>query len=176
VRRNHLTDRLRLALCAAAALLCFCRPAVAETLVSPRWDVWVMDERGKPVAGINVTQIRENFSCEGVDHSETLFTDSHGHVQFHARYVKWNPVKCTVYTTGDIVTFGHRGHGRHASITAGDSEGMLFGKNVDSSGHVIEWHGSPEHLTSHIIVRRQRPNKATSLTPPPAPPAAPSPQ
>jgi hypothetical protein len=180
VLRTHQAYRLPLALCAAAVSLCFCRPAAAETLVSPRWDVWVVDETGRPVAGLNVTEVREDLSCESVDHSETMFTDRHGHVQFHARYMKWNPVKCGVYTTGDIVTFGKRGHGRHASITAGEAEGVLFGKNVDSSGHVIEWHGSPEHLTSHIIVRHQRPQSSSTTvrpasapsTPPAAPPAA----
>jgi hypothetical protein len=129
---------------------------LAETLVAPRWDVWVVDESGKPVAGIDVTEVRENFSCESVDHAETLFTDSHGHVQFHARYVKWNPLKCVVYTTGEL--FKHE-KGRHASVTAGDPNGLLFGKGVDKNGNAMEWTGSPDHITSHIILRRRKPTK-----------------
>jgi hypothetical protein len=174
VLRNHQAYRLRLALCAAAALLCFCRPAAAETIVAPRWDVWVVDETGKPVAGINITEVHEDFSCESVDHSETMFTDEHGHAQFHARYSKWHPIMCTYHTTGEFLSFGHHSRGRHATVTAGDPQGILFGKNVDKDGHVIEWLGSPDHLTSHIIVHRQQPKNIKTASPPAAPPAAPS--
>jgi hypothetical protein len=159
VLRIHQAYRLRLAFCAAAALLCSCRPAAAETIISPRWDVWVVDEAGKPIAGMNVTEVREDFSCEAVDHSETMFTDQYGHVQFHARFEKWHPFMCTFHTMGEYVPFSHHSRGRHATVTAGDPQGILFGSNLDKDGHLIEWLGAPDHLTSHIVVRRQQPRK-----------------
>ena len=158
--RAHQAHRLRFVLCASAILFTLSKPASAETLVAPRWDVWVVDESGKPVAGISVTQVREDYACESVDHTETLFTDSHGHVQFHARYLKWNPLKCGVFTTAELFK---RTHGRHASVIAGDPNGILFGKPVDKNANEIgDWRGSPDHVTSHIILRR----RVVPLTPP----------
>ncbi len=157
--RTHQAHRLRLALCAAAILFSFTKPALAETLVSPRWDVWVVDEAGQPVAGINVTLIREDYSCEAVDHSETLFTDAQGHVQFRPRYLKWSPFKCAYYMTSGLMPFTHHEHGRHAGVTAGDPNGALFGKALDKAGHPIDWTGSPNVLTTHMTVRRRKPAK-----------------
>jgi hypothetical protein len=101
---------------------------------------------------MSVTEVRENYACEAVDHSETVFTDSHGHAQFHARYIKWNPLKCGIYTTGELF---HHPHGRHASVSAGDPNGFMFGKAVDKNGNVIDWTGSPDHLSSHIVLHRK---------------------
>lgn len=157
--RTLQAHRLRFALGAAALLFSFSKPTLAETTVSPRWDVWVVDEAGQPVVGINVTLVREDYSCESVDHSETLFTDAQGHVQFRPRYMKWSPFKCAYYTAGALMPFTHHEHGRHASVTAGDPNGALFGKAVDKDGHPIDWTGSPDQLKTHMIVRRRKPTK-----------------
>jgi hypothetical protein len=147
-------------------------------MVSPHWDVWVVDEAGRPVYGINVTMERENFSCESVDHSETMFTDKHGHAQFHARYLKWNPLKCAVYTAGEL--FKHE-KGRHASVTAGEPNGIVFGQDIGKNGKLVEWRGSPDHMVSHIILKRQKPppmmhpQPAAGAHPQPAPAVKPQP-
>ena len=53
-----------------------------------------------------------------------------------------------------------RTHGRHASVIAGDPNGILFGKPVDKNANEIgDWRGSPDHITSHIILRRRVPKK-----------------
>jgi hypothetical protein len=144
------------------AVLFAARSAGASRLIAPLWDVWVVDEAGNPVKGIGVTVQHEDFGCEKKDHVETQFTDAKGHVQFAARYLN-STFKCATITTEKMVTF-NKNRKRHARVFAGDAQSALVGNDLDKSGHLVDWHGTPERMRSRIVVHPR--NGAAGVTPP----------
>ena len=70
------TNRKRLALIGTAVLVIFLWPV--SYLASPRWDVQVVDENGKPRTRANVRLVYQNYSVEGNSHEITLQADDHG--------------------------------------------------------------------------------------------------
>jgi hypothetical protein len=152
-----LQTRLSRSTLVALAAFALATPAFATRLLSPQWDVWVVDADGKPVVGISVTETHQDFTYESKDHMETLFTDVTGHVQFSAKYLRAGAMKSTMIATEKVVTFQHRG--RRASIAVGDSGTALVGFNLDKNGNVIDWTGSPDRMKSHIVAHPQHPAK-----------------
>jgi hypothetical protein len=153
------------------ALVTAGRPAFASRLIAPLWDVWVVDESGKPVVGLGVTVQHEDFGCEHKDHVETQFTDLQGHVQFQPRYLN-TAFKCATITTEKLILFNKNRH-RHARVYAGDTDHELAGRDVDKSGRPVEWTGNPEHMKSHIVVHPKKPATSTASNPPVNPPTNP---
>lgn len=156
-----LKNRLLRSALFATAVFAAGRPAFASRLIAPLWDVWVVDESGKPVPGIGVTVQHEDFGCEHKDHVETQFTDLKGHVQFAPRFLN-TAFKCATITTEKLMTFNSN-RKRHARVFAGDAQSALVGNDVDRNGRVVDWHGSPERMKSHIVVHPR--NRAPGTIP-----------
>jgi hypothetical protein len=149
---------LRRSFFAVAVLAASATAFASSRLIAPMWDVYVVDEAGKPVAGIAVTETHQDLTCEHKNHSETQFTDGQGHVLFHERYFMGNSAMCGVKITAKTVTLSHR-KGRHASIVVGDSKSALYGLNLDRNNKVIEWVDKPDRMKSKIVAHPRKPGE-----------------
>ena len=117
-------------------------------MASPRWEVWVVAEDGKPLPGINVRLVYKNYSAEDKDHEVTLITDQNGHVLFPAQFQKASLVRRVLYTLWSARGGVHSSFGRHAYVLA-------FGKSYQGSAtsgkYVTDWRGSPPSMESRIV-------------------------
>ena len=55
-------------------------------MAAPRWDVSVVTEDGKPLSGVDVRLVYENYSAEDEDQEITLTTDENSHVLFPEQF------------------------------------------------------------------------------------------
>ena len=120
-------------------------------LASPRWDVWIVTDDGRPLAGINVRLVYQNYSTEGQSHEVTLRTDENGRVMFPAQYERASLVQRLFYTASSAGAGVHASFGRHAYVFAfgdGDEGDAVTGK------YVTDWHGTPESMQSRIVARK----------------------
>ena len=53
-----------------------------RSLGCPAWDVWVVDQNGRPVSGVTVRLTYQNYSAELRSLEVDAITDAHGHVRF----------------------------------------------------------------------------------------------
>jgi hypothetical protein len=120
-------------------------------LASPRWDVWVATDEGKPRAGISVRLVYQNYSAEGQSHEVTLRTDENGRVLFPVQYGRASLLQRLVYTVSSAAAGVHASFGRHAYIFA-------FGDGYEGTAvtgkYVTDWRGTPESMESRIVVRK----------------------
>jgi hypothetical protein len=121
-------------------------------LASPRWDVRVVADDGRPIPGINVRLVYENYSAEGQSHEITLTTDENGHALFPPQYERASLLQRLFYTATSAGAGAHASFGRHAFVFAfgGGYEG-----DAVSGQHVTDWHGSPAALESRIVAKRR---------------------
>jgi hypothetical protein len=94
--------------------------------VAPDWTVTTLDAFHKPLSGITVREVWQQYSLEGISHEEDLLTDSRGRVHFPRRQ-RWSSVAgrflgCLrqVLSTGTEASCG-----AHAHLVA-------FGNGVDT--------------------------------------------
>jgi hypothetical protein len=120
-------------------------------LASPRWDVWVVTEDGRPISDINVALYYANYSAEGESHSAVLWTDGQGHVLFPANYAKASLYRRVFYTISSAGAGVHASFGRHASVFAYGNGYEGFPVNCQ---YVEDWRGSPDSMQSKIIATR----------------------
>jgi hypothetical protein len=85
-------------------------------LASPRWDVWVVTNDGKALAGINVRLVYQNYSAEGQAHEVTLKTDEQGRVLFPTQYGHASLLQRLVYTVSSAGAGVHASFGQHAYV------------------------------------------------------------
>jgi hypothetical protein len=142
------TNRRRLALIGAAVLVIFLWPV--SYLASPRWDVQVVDENGKPRTGANVRLVYQNYSVEGNSHEITLQADDHGQVSFPPQYLRATLIQRMLFAASSATAGVHASFGRHAHVFAfGDSyEGEAVQDN-----YVVDWRGGPESMNSKIVAK-----------------------
>jgi hypothetical protein len=120
-------------------------------LASPRWNVWVVTDDGRPLAGINVRLVYQNYSTEGQSHEVTLRTDENGRVTFPAQYERAVLVQRLFYTASSAGAGIHASFGRHAYVFAfGDG----FQGDAVTGKYVTDWRGTPESMQSRIVVRK----------------------
>jgi hypothetical protein len=120
-------------------------------LASPRWAVSVVTEDSKPLPGINVRLVYENYSAEGQDHEITMRTDKNGQALFPPQYAKASFLQRVFYTLMSAEAGVHASFGRHAYVFAfGDG----YQGEAVSGKYVTDWNGSPESIESRIIASR----------------------
>jgi hypothetical protein len=61
---------------------------------------------GKPIPGVEVRLVYENYSAEDGDHEITLTTDENGHVLFPEQFQKSSFVRSMFYTLSSARTGG----------------------------------------------------------------------
>jgi len=116
--------------------------------VCPTWNVTVLDESGKPVAGMIVRRSCNDYSA-GIHSEEDRETDQHGRASFDARRVRVPRLIRWAGNAFNVVTQGvHASFGRHSYVFA-------FGGGLEGSpirdGYVEAWQGSPKHMESRIV-------------------------
>jgi len=116
-------------------------------LASPQWDVWVIDDAGKPLSNAKVRLVYQNYSAEGRSHEMTLVTGESGHVSFPRQYERASFLKRIFYIASSASAGVHASFGRHAYV-------IVFGDGYEGFavdfGHVTDWSGKPESMTSKI--------------------------
>ncbi|MGO8818733.1 MAG: hypothetical protein ACLQVG_29160 [Terriglobia bacterium] len=120
------------------------------TLETPRWDVWVVDEKGQPLAGMTVRIAYRNYSAEFAGGEQDLPTDAAGHVVFPARTITATGLIRLLATLDSAKAGVHASFGPHVYVLA-------FGEDRDESpaspNYVTDWTGKPDHMASHIILK-----------------------
>jgi hypothetical protein len=118
---------------------------------SPRWDVWVVKDDGKPHSGIGVRLVYQNYSGENQSHEVTARTDENGHVQFPVQHGRASLFQRLFYTVSSAGAGIHASFGRHAYVFA-------FGDGYEGAAatgkYVTDWRGTPESMESRIVVSK----------------------
>lgn len=132
--------RLFLALAVTGVLL-----VPIPRLRCPDWDVWVVDDDGNAIEGMNVHLDYQDYWIESSSHEKAQITDASGHVRFSAVRT---PSSAAAYIFGTVRSFGetgvHASFGRHAFLVA-----FRMGRR----GYSGDWTGSPSTVRSRIIAR-----------------------
>ncbi len=122
----------------------------STTAQSPLWEVWVVNEAGKPLQGITITLIYQNYSAESEGHSEQKQTDASGYAVFLPRSLKAPRFRRVIATIKSAGAGVHASFGPHAHVVVnGDG---LTGDAV-SNGYVTDWTGSPTRMSSTVIAK-----------------------
>lgn len=118
---------------------------------SPRWEVWVVSNDGRPISQINVRLVYQNYSAESGSHEVTMQTDETGHVLFPQNYGKASIFRRVFCTMSSAMAGVHASFGRHAYVFA-------FGGGYEGSAvtgkYVTDWRGTPETMQSRIVAKR----------------------
>jgi hypothetical protein len=112
-----------------------------STTVVPEWKVRVVDQHGRPVAGVVVSESWQDYSLEGEGHEEDRLTDEAGYVTFPERKI-WSPLGWRIISTGmaAFLTLAHGSMGPHATVMV--------------SGGGVKWYGPGEPLPAVIQLER----------------------
>ena len=114
----------------------------------PTWDAWVVDETGRPVPGMTVRLVYQDYSAESRSHEVNRVTDERGHVVFTAQLSSASILRRCYYTGLSATAGAHASFGRHAWVFA-------FGKGLEgtaTTGQIVaDWTGSPYHVESRIV-------------------------
>jgi hypothetical protein len=120
-------------------------------LAAPEWEVTVVDENGKPVHGMTVREIWQNYSVEVEGHEMDRQTDANGQVSFPAHRAEYSLLSQIAGSLSGIVRFiVHASYGPHATVFA-------FGNHLEGSAttgeYITDWTGYPSSMKSRIVVR-----------------------
>lgn len=125
-------------------------PIPSKSLDAPTWDVWIVDQAGNPVTGINVRESYRNYSAENDGHEETQVTDLSGHVHFEAKTLRSSLLMRVLVTLASTTAGVHASFGPNAWVFA-------FGNGLEGNdvrnGYVYDWTGSPAKVTSRIVAK-----------------------
>ena len=122
-------------------------------LAAPHWDVWVKDEAGKPLAGLNVRLGFQNYSAESGSHEITLVTDQSGHVTFPSQHRTASLIQRAFYTTASAMAGVHASFGNHAFVFV---FGGGYGGDAVTGEYLTDWTGSPTEMASTIVAKRTK--------------------
>jgi hypothetical protein len=153
LRVNHKPDALnaRRVVVILASVLLIASLLPIPYRASPRWDVWVVKDDGKPRSGISVRLVYQNYSAENQSHEVTLRTNENGHVLFPAQYGRASLLQRLLYSVSSAGTGIHASFGRHAGVFA-------FGNGYEGTAatgqYVTDWQGTPESMESRIVFRK----------------------
>jgi hypothetical protein len=118
---------------------------------APSWEVWVVDETGKPLEGMNVRLSYQNYSAESKGHELDAITGPDGRVYFPLQRASASIARYLVYSVWSATTGVHASFGRHASV-------FIFGNGRDGSattdGVITDWSGAPPEMKSRIVARQ----------------------
>jgi hypothetical protein len=120
-------------------------------LAAPEWEVFVVDEKGKPIEGVTVRETWYNYSVTRDSGAEDRKTDVAGSVTFPARRSKYTILrriapKASFFAQSAVAS----ADGAHANAFA-------FGKCVEGTATIdgvsSDWAGSPSRVQSRVIAR-----------------------
>lgn len=111
----------------------------------------VVDERGKPVAGLTVRETWQNYSVEMEGHESDCQTDMNGRATFPAQKSNYSVPRQIAGTMSALVHLNvHSSYGPHATVFA-------FGKGLEGAATTgdffTDWTGSPRFVRSKIVVK-----------------------
>ena len=120
-----------------------------ETIVVPEWKIQILDESGKSIKDVPVSESWSNYSVESGDHTQNLFTDTDGYVTFSRRTVTAN-LLARIARKAIIAIVPHQGEGHPTAYI------LVLGyfKPVTDEPYYVP--GRP--LAKQIIVRRPNPS------------------
>jgi hypothetical protein len=114
---------------------------------NPRWEVYVVDQAGKPARGLHVLMTWEGNSENGENTEQTLLTDQNGYAVFASRNVKiaaWITIAAKIFPHALLPS----NFGPLAAVSA-------FGE--DAKGNKVAsdfayWDGNSPNMQSRLIV------------------------
>jgi hypothetical protein len=126
-----------------------------RSLNCPDWDVWVIDQSGRPVSGVTVRLSYRNYSAERESHEIDAITDAQGHVTFGAQTLSVSLGRRAVAALSSATAGAHSSFGPHAYVSAFGNG--LQGSDIDKQRNVVvDWTGQPSHMESRIVVTPRR--------------------
>jgi hypothetical protein len=121
--------KVRVVLVAVAALALAIALIPLPQTVAPDWTITTLDASRKPLTGITVREVWQQYSLEHSSHEEDLLTNIKGEVHFPRR-TYWTTIGGRLFGCArEISGFGvHASCGSHSYLVA-------FGKGVDT----LDW-------------------------------------
>jgi hypothetical protein len=114
--------------------------------VNPRWEVYVVDQAGKPVLDLHVLMTWEGNSESGENKEQTLLTDQNGYAVFASRNVKiaaWITIAAKIFP-----------HALHRSNFGPFAAVSAFGQDAKGNkvvSDVAYWDGNSPNMQSRLI-------------------------
>jgi hypothetical protein len=108
--------------------------------VAPDWTITTLDAARRPLTGITVREVWQQYSVEDSDHEEDRLTDIKGEVHFPRR-IYWTSIADRFFgCVRQIISTGvHASCGPHSYLVA-------FGKGVDT----LDWADSAQEGTTML--------------------------
>jgi hypothetical protein len=122
VERPTLTKILYVAAAIVLARVLFPLPQI----VAPDWTITTLDASRRPLAGITIREVWQQYSLEESSHEEDRLTDNRGEVHFPRR-TQWTSIGGRLFGCARQIA----GAGVHASCGP-NSYLVAFGKGVDT--------------------------------------------
>ena len=138
-----------------AALMALAGIYPASYQLCPSWDVLVVRPSGVSLAGpvqdIRVRRSCTDYSVDGSGYEDDAITDDRGRAAFKELRTRESSIHRWFGNVSQAAMGGvHASFGRHASVFAfGDG---MQGDAVSPDRNIEDWTGSPEHMTSRIVV------------------------
>lgn len=118
---------------------------------APAWEVWVVDETGRPLQGMKVRLSYRNHSVESAGHELDAVTGADGRVFFPLRTDSAPAARYMAQSVRAATVGVHASFGRHATVFA-------FGQGREGSAAadnlVTDWTGTPPEMKSRIVAHR----------------------
>ena len=115
--------------------------------VNPRWEVFVVDQAGKPVQGLHVLMTWESDSEGRENTQQTLLADKNGYAVFASRNVKiaaWSAIAAKIFP-----------HVLHASNFGPLAAVSAFGQDAKGNNVISDfayWDGGAANIRSRLTV------------------------
>lgn len=94
-------------------------------VVVPAWSVQIVGTDSRPVMGVNVCEVWQDYTLESQSHEETAVTPSDGRVSFPERRISAPPVMRVVGAVRNILSTGvHSSFGPSSWLVAWDKDGL----------------------------------------------------
>jgi len=120
-----MTKPQRVIILSAAAVLILSLFPFQQT-VAPKWEVTTLDANRRPLSGITVREVWQQYSLENLSHEEDRLTDTNGQVNFPRRIYRSNFVTRFFSCVQQVARLGvHASCGPKSYLVA-------FGKGVDT--------------------------------------------
>jgi len=113
-----------------------------QRVVVPAWSVQIVGTDSRPVAGVNVSEVWQDYTLESQSHEETTVTPSDGRVFFPERRISAPPVMRVVGAIRNILSTGV-----HSSFGPSSWLVVWGGDDLAGSASYIPGQSPPDHVT-----------------------------
>ena len=122
-----------------------------QHLVGPDWDIYVVDQDGKPMPGVRIRIYESNPTVEKDAPDIERETDSKGHIFLAKRYVRVSTLRSTYGTLKQLPYFVHAEFNAYGfgSIEYPPGYGNPNINEPGSQG--IVWYRGPERTTARAV-------------------------